>query len=161
MRDAKLAITAVVFGALVAALPTALAAATMQAPAQSLSQEYKVSQSARTIRFAQNERRSRRNQRRNESSGGGAGLAGRYGILREKSRDVGCLLTLSNGGRAQLGPGCSDHGFVVFDPTRWQGSGNKIILRARKGHRITFSRQADGSWQRDPAAKVPLGLKKY
>lgn len=118
---------------------------------------------SQAMRVAQTERRPRRsrNQRNRESARGAGAFAGRYGILREKNRDVGCLLTLSNSGRAQLGPGCSDHGFVVFDPTRWQASGGKIILRARKGHRISFSRQADGTWRRDPAAKVPLGLKKY
>lgn len=116
------------------------------------------------IRLAQEERRPRRNRRRSQddaqSSGRGAS-SGRYGILREKNRDVGCVLTLSGNGRAQLGPGCSDQGIVIFDPVGWQASGGRITLRARKGHRITFSSRPDGTWQRDPAGSKPLGLKKY
>ena len=120
--------------------------------------------SEETLRVAQTERRKRRRRSRRsnrETPGGASGLDGRYAILREKNEDVGCLLNLSRGGRAQLGPGCSDNGILIFDPIRWGVSGGKLVLRARAGHRISFSRKPDGTWQRDPAGRRALGLKKY
>ena len=81
--------------------------------------------------------------------------------MRAENKDAGCLLSLNRSGRAQIGPGCQDHGIQIFDPVRWQISGGKIILRARGGHRISFARHPDGPWQRSPAGKTALGLKKY
>ena len=97
-----------------------------------------------------------------ETARGSAGeVAGRYAVLRTKNKDAGCLVSLNRSGRAQVGPGCQDHGFQVFDPVRWSLQGGQIILRARAGHRISFSRKADGTWQRSPAGKTALGIRKY
>jgi len=103
------------------------------------------------IRLAQSKRKP-------ESTGGN--LAGRYAILREENKDSGCLLILNPGGRAQLGPGCRDQGLVVFDPTGWASGRNAIILRARKGHRITLNLR-DGLYVREPAEKRPFVLRKF
>ena len=122
------------------------------------------------IELAQAERRQRRRTRRSRNNatnaGTGAaaaqgGIPGRYAVLRDKNKDAGCLLSLNRSGRALVGPGCADQGIQIFDPVRWSYSGGQIILRARKGHRISFGRKADGTWQRTPAAKTALGLKKY
>ena len=125
------------------------------------------------VELAQAERRKRRRPRRSRSrrsnattAGSGAaaaqgGIPGRYAVLRDKNKDAGCLLSLNRSGRALVGPGCADQGIQIFDPVRWSYSGGQIILRARKGHRISFGRKADGTWQRTPAAKTALGLKKY
>jgi hypothetical protein len=122
------------------------------------------------IELAQAERRQRRRSRsrRSNASNAGSGAAaaqggipGRYAVLRDKNKDAGCLLSLNRSGRALVGPGCADQGIQIFDPVRWSYSGGQIILRARKGHRISFGRKADGTWQRTPAAKTALGLKKY
>lgn len=117
------------------------------------------------MQVAQRERRrSRRSRARRSRSSGGASsaFAGRYAILRKDNRDSNCLLNINRGGRAQLGPRCGDHGMRIFDPVRWAVSGNRMTLRARKGHRITFVRKEDGIWYRDPAnSKRPLALRKY
>ncbi|MCC2097996.1 MAG: AprI/Inh family metalloprotease inhibitor [Hyphomicrobiales bacterium] len=122
------------------------------------------------LQLAQVDRRKRRRPRRSSRrsrAGGSAsgasssGIAGRYAVLRTKNRDAGCLLSLNRSGRALVGPGCADQGIQIFDPVRWAYSGGKIVLRARKGHRISFAIQPDGTWQRAPAGKKALGLKKY
>ena len=91
----------------------------------------------------------------------GAGGPGRYALLREENKDSGCLVNLQQSGRAQLGPGCMDQGLVVFDPVGWSAGRNSLILRARKGHRVTFMYRPDGTWLRDPPDKRPLALRKY
>ena len=90
-----------------------------------------------------------------------AGGSGRYALLREEGKDSGCLVNLMQSGRAQLGPGCRDQGLVVFDPVGWSTGRNMIILRARKGHRVNFVYNADGTWHRDPPDQRPLSLRKY
>lgn len=95
-------------------------------------------------------------------------VAGRYIILREGGRDVGCMLTLddkaraSNGDlKAQLAPACRDQGIVIFDPVAWRVERGRLVLTARKGHAATFDKQADGAWWKDPAeGGKPLGVKK-
>ena len=78
-------------------------------------------------------------------------VAGRYIILREGGRDVGCMLTLDDKARgpggdlkAQLAPACRDQGIVVFDPVAWRVERGRLVLTARKGHAATFDKQADG-----------------
>ena len=105
-------------------------------------------------------RRSRRSQSR-ATTGPAKDIPGRYAILRAKNKDAGCLLSLNRSGRAQIGPGCQDHGIQIFDPVRWRWSKGMLVLRARAGHRISFSRNPDGTWQRSPAGKKALGLRKY
>lgn len=95
-------------------------------------------------------------------------VAGRYIILRDGGRDVGCMLTLddkaraSNGDlKAQLAPACRDQGIVIFDPVAWRVERGRLVLTARKGHAATFDKQADGVWWKDPAeGGKPLGVKK-
>ena len=95
-------------------------------------------------------------------------VAGRYIILREGGRDVGCMLTLDDKARgpggdlkAQLAPACRDQGIVVFDPVAWRVERGRLVLTARKGHAATFDKQADGAWWKDPAeGGKPLGVKK-
>ena len=95
-------------------------------------------------------------------------VAGRYIILREGGRDVGCMLTLDDKARgpggdlkAQLAPACRDQGIVVFDPVAWRVERGRLVLTARKGHAATFEKQADGAWWKDPAeGGKPLGVKK-
>jgi len=95
-------------------------------------------------------------------------VAGRYIILREGGKDVGCMLTLEGavrgpGGdlKAQLAPACRDQGIVVFDPVAWRVERGRLILTARKGHAATFDKQPDGAWWKDPAeGGKPLGVKK-
>ena len=95
-------------------------------------------------------------------------VAGRYIILREGGKDVGCMLTLddkaraSNGDlKAQLAPACRDQGIVIFDPVAWRVERGRLVLTARKGHAATFDKQADGAWWKDPAeGGKPLGVKK-
>lgn len=76
-------------------------------------------------------------------------LPGRYSVLREGSKDTGCMLTLHPGGKAQLAPACRDNGFVIFDPVGWSYVGGKLTLRARKGHHASFEMTPDQSWQKD------------
>ena len=111
-------------------------------------------------------RRTRRSRRRSgatkqPASGPAKDIPGRYAVLRAESKDAGCLLSLRGNGRAQVGPGCQDHGFQIFDPVRWRFSRGTLVLQARAGHRVSFSRKDDGTWQRSPTAKKALGLKKY
>ena len=94
-------------------------------------------------------------------------LAGRYNILREADKDMGCLLTLDGtahgpgGNKAQLAPACRDQGIVVFDPVGWRFDRGNLILRARKGHDARFLYHADGVWRKDPKeGGKTLGLKK-
>ena len=95
-------------------------------------------------------------------------VAGRYIILREGGKDVGCMLTLDDKARgpggdlkAQLAPACRDQGIVVFDPVAWRVERGRLVLTARKGHAATFDRQADGAWWKDPSeGGKPLGVKK-
>jgi hypothetical protein len=93
-------------------------------------------------------------------------LAGRYNILRENDKDVGCLLALDGaargpgGNKAQLAPACRDQGIVVFDPVSWRFDRGFLVLRARKGHDARFLYHADGVWRKDPKeGGKPLGLK--
>jgi hypothetical protein len=74
--------------------------------------------------------------------------AGRYSVLRD-DKDTGCMLTLSNGGRAQLAPACRDNGIVVFDPVRWTADHAHLTLTARKGHAAHFEKDSAGLWRRD------------
>jgi len=95
-------------------------------------------------------------------------VAGRYIILREGGKDVGCMLTLDDKARAangdlkaQLAPACRDQGIVIFDPVAWRVERGRLVLTARKGHAAAFDRQADGAWWKDPAeGGKPLGVKK-
>ncbi|GEM_PF-1589306 len=115
----------------------------------------------RTQRKRRRIRRSRRPRSRATATGPTKDIPGRYAILRAKNKDAGCLLSLNRSGRAQIGPGCQDHGIQIFDPVRWRWSKGLLVLRARAGHRISFSRNPDGTWQRSPAGKKALGLRKY
>ncbi|MFO1117841.1 MAG: AprI/Inh family metalloprotease inhibitor [Beijerinckiaceae bacterium] len=93
-------------------------------------------------------------------------VPGRYAVLREGTKDTGCMLTLDSGARgggsrAQLAPACRDNGFVIFDPQSWAFVGGKLKLTARKGHSATFEMTADGTWQKDPKeGGKPLGFRK-
>ena len=95
-------------------------------------------------------------------------VAGRYIILRESSKDVGCMLTLDENARgprgtqkAQLAPACRDQGIVVFDPIGWQLERGHLVLTARKGHQARFEWHVDGVWWKDPKeGGKPLGVKK-
>lgn len=101
-------------------------------------------------------------------SGRPTDLSGRYIIMREASKDVGCMLTLNESARgpagslkAALAPACRDNGIVVFDPLGWQLTGGKLALTARKGHKANFIHHEDGSWWKDPKeGGKPLGIKK-
>jgi hypothetical protein len=98
----------------------------------------------------------------------GVELAGRYVILREGGKDVGCLLTLEAGARgpqgsmkAQLAPACRDQGIVIFDPIGWRAERGQLILIARKGHSTRFERHQDGAWWKDAKeGGKPLGIRK-
>lgn len=118
-----------------------------------------------SYQLAQSERRQQRRTRTrsNRSSGEtSSAYTGRYAILRKDNADSGCLLNINSGGRAQLGPRCGDHGMRIFDPVNWAVSGDRMTLRSRNGHRITFTRKEDGVWYREPAnAKRPLALRKH
>ena len=93
-------------------------------------------------------------------------LAGRYAILREKSHDTGCMLTLDDktrvkgGDRAALAPACRDQGIVVFDPSSWQIVNGRLVLTAKAGHVTHLDKQEDGTWVKDPAEGKSLTLKK-
>ena len=123
----------------------------LAAPAGRTSEQAATRQPSANIQLAQ---------RQQQQQPSGSNLAGRYAILREENKDSGCLLILNAGGRAQLGPGCRDQGLVVFDPIGWAAGRNAIILRARKGHRITLN-QRDGLYIREPAEKRPFVLRKF
>jgi len=93
-------------------------------------------------------------------------IPGRYAVLRDGTKDTGCMLTLESaprggGSRAQLAPACRDNGFVIFDPQSWSFAGGKLRLTARKGHSATFDHMTDGTWQKDPKeGGKPLGFRK-
>jgi hypothetical protein len=96
-----------------------------------------------------------------------AEVAGRYAVLRDKTRDTGCMVTLddksSGPGRtlkARLAPACRDQGIVIFDPVGWQMVGGKLVLTARKGHATELETQEDGSWMNDPKKGKTLSLKR-
>ena len=95
-----------------------------------------------------------------------AEIPGRYSVLRDGTKDTGCMLTLETsprggGSRAQLAPACRDNGIVVFDPQSWSYVGGKLRLTARKGHSAIFERAPDGAWQKDPKeGGKPLGFRK-
>lgn len=95
-----------------------------------------------------------------------ADVPGRYAVLRDVTKDTGCMLTLETaprggGSRAQLAPACRDNGFVVFDPQSWAFVGGKLRLTARKGHHALFDMTGDGTWQKDPKeGGKPLGFRK-
>lgn len=88
-------------------------------------------------------------------------MPGRYSVLRDVTKDTGCMLTLQPGGKAQLAPACRDNGIQVFDPVAWSYAGGKLMLRARKGHHANFEYTTDQSWQKDPKeGGKPLGFRK-
>ena len=95
-----------------------------------------------------------------------AEIPGRYSVLRDGTKDTGCMLTLDSaarggGARAQLAPACRDNGGVVCDPQSWAYAGGKLRLTARKGHSAVFDRAPDGTWQKDPKeGGKPLGFRK-
>lgn len=95
-------------------------------------------------------------------------VAGRYAVLREEGKDTLCMVTLFETARgrglyrAQLAPGCRDNGVVIFDPVAWLlDAKGHLLLQARKGHRMSLDRDANGVWRRtgDPKAR-PLGLRR-
>jgi hypothetical protein len=93
-------------------------------------------------------------------------LAGRYAVLRDKTHDTGCMLTLDDktrvkgGTRAALAPACRDQGIVVFDPTAWQIVNGRLVLTAKAGHVTHLDKQGDGTWLKDPVEGKSLSLKK-
>lgn len=96
-----------------------------------------------------------------------AEVAGRYAVLRDKTRDTGCMVTLDErehgpGGtlKARLAPACRDQGIVVFDPVGWQMVGGRLVLRARKGHTTELAIQEDGTWMNEPKKGKTLSLKR-
>ena len=95
-----------------------------------------------------------------------ADIPGRYAVLRDGTKDTGCMLTLETsprgtGSRAQLAPACRDNGIVIFDPQSWSYVGGKLRLTARKGHSAAFEHMVDGTWQKDPKeGGKPLGFRK-
>ena len=87
------------------------------------------------------------------------GPAGRYAPLRDAGKDTGCMITLETAGRAQLAPACRDQGLVIFDPVNWRLEQGRLALTARKGHKVYFTRQEDGTWLRDPKEGKVLALR--
>jgi hypothetical protein len=93
-------------------------------------------------------------------------LAGRYAVLRDKTHDTGCMLTLDDktrvkgGDRAALAPACRDQGIVIFDPAAWQIVRGRLVLIAKAGHATHLDKQPDGTWMKDPAEGKSLSLKK-
>ncbi len=93
-------------------------------------------------------------------------MAGRYAILRDKTHDTGCMLTLDDktrvkgGARAALAPACRDQGIVVFDPSAWQIVNGRLVLSAKAGHVTHLDKQVDGSWLKDANEGKSLSLKK-
>jgi hypothetical protein len=92
------------------------------------------------------------------SSGGKGVEAGRYAVLRD-DKDTNCMVTLHPGGKAQLAPACRDNGIVVFDPMSWRTDAGKIVLTARKGHKIEMLRGENNVWRRDGETGKGLGLR--
>ena len=96
-----------------------------------------------------------------------ADVAGRYAVLRDKTHDTGCMVTLDDKSRgpgdtlkARLAPACRDQGIVIFDPVGWRMVGGKLVLTARKGHTTELDTQEDGSWINDPKKGKSLSLKR-
>ena len=96
-----------------------------------------------------------------------AEVAGRYAVLRDKTRDTGCMVTLDDKSRgpgdtlkARLAPACRDQGIVIFDPVGWRMVGGKLVLTARKGHTTELDTQEDGSWMNEPKKGKSLSLKR-
>jgi hypothetical protein len=83
-------------------------------------------------------------------------IAGRYAVLRDGSKDTGCMITLDDkaraakgGFKAALAPACRDQGIVIFDPMGWQLISGQLVLTARKGHTTHLDLQPDSSWAKD------------
>ncbi len=96
-----------------------------------------------------------------------AEVAGRYAVLRDKTHDTGCMVTLDDKAhgpgatfKARLAPACRDQGIVIFDPIGWQVVGGKLVLTARKGHTTELQTQDDGSWMNEPKKGKALSLKR-
>ena len=96
-----------------------------------------------------------------------AEVAGRYAVLRDKTRDTGCMVTLDDKStgpgktlKARLAPACRDQGIVIFDPVGWEVVGGKLVLTARKGHTTELDTQEDGSWMNEPKKGKSLSLKR-
>ena len=96
-----------------------------------------------------------------------AEVAGHYAVMRDKTRDTGCMVTLDAKARgpkgtlkANLAPACRDQGIVIFDPVGWEMVGGRLVLMARKGHTTKLDLQEDGSWLKDPKDGKGLGLKR-
>lgn len=96
-----------------------------------------------------------------------ADIAGRYNVLRDKTKDTGCMVTLDEKSRgpkntfkARLAPACRDQGIVIFDPVGWQVARGQLVLTARKGHTTELDPQDDGSWRNAPKQGKSLSLKK-
>jgi hypothetical protein len=94
-------------------------------------------------------------------------LAGRYAVLRDGTKDTGCMITLDDknrapkgGFRATLAPACRDQGIVIFDPMGWQLVAGRMVLTARKGHTTHLDLQPDNTWAKDPKEGKGLSLKK-
>ena len=94
-------------------------------------------------------------------------MPGYFSVLREKTRDTGCMVTLDGKIRgpgatlkAHLAPACRDQGIMIFDPVGWQLTAGRLVLTARKGHTAKFDLQPDGSWLKDPADGKSMSLKK-
>ncbi|MGI3901933.1 MAG: AprI/Inh family metalloprotease inhibitor [Janthinobacterium lividum] len=96
-----------------------------------------------------------------------AEVAGRFAVLRDKTRDTGCMVTLDDKARgpgvtlkARLAPACRDQGIVIFDPIGWQMEAGKLVLTARKGHTTALDHQEDGTWMNEPKKGKALSLKR-
>ena len=94
-------------------------------------------------------------------------VAGRYAVLRDKTHDTGCMVTLDdkshgpdNTLKARLAPACRDQGIVIFDPVGWQMVSGQLVLTARKGHKTELDTQEDGSWMNNPKTGKTLSLKR-
>ncbi len=94
-------------------------------------------------------------------------VAGRYAVLRDKTHDTGCMVTLDdkshgpeNTLKARLAPACRDQGIVIFDPVGWQMVSGQLVLTARKGHKTELDTQEDGSWANNPKTGKILSLKR-
>ena len=96
-----------------------------------------------------------------------AEIAGRYAVLRDKTHDTGCMVTLDDKAhgpkttfKARLAPACRDQGIVIFDPIGWEVKGDELVLMARKGHTTELKTQDDGTWMNEPKKGKTLSLKK-
>ena len=96
-----------------------------------------------------------------------AEMAGHYAVLREKTKDTGCMVTFDDNAhgpkgsfKAHLAPACRDQGIIIFDPVGWQLQGGRLVLTARKGHTTKLDLQQDGSWMKDATEGKSLSLKK-